>query len=136
MAIADILTKGIAGWKKSAKKAMQDWVAQSPKNEEAERSLHDMLSAKTPRVAQVVKDKNLIAFTQMLKSFHYKETRVAELMVEGFPVVGNLDRTEVFEDRPVQDVVQGADERWLYLAAKQSRKDLITEMEAQEVTPC
>ena len=52
MAVADILTKGVIGWKKSAKKAMQDWVEQSLKNEEAEKVLHDRLRAKTPRGAR------------------------------------------------------------------------------------
>ena len=86
-------------------------------------------------MAQVVKDKNLIAFKQMLKSLDYPDARVAELMVEGFPIIGVMDKTGVFEERDVRQIVQGADENWLYLTAKKTRQDLIEQIQAQEVTP-
>ena len=104
-------------------------------NEGQEADLHDQLHKVTPQVAQVVKTKNLVAFKRMLQHIEYPDVRAAELMVEGFPLIGSMDKTGVFEERPLNSVVQGADSSWLYLSAKQSRRDLITEIQAQEMTP-
>ena len=84
-AIADILSSGIEGWTKSAKKAMSHWLGVSKKNEGQEADLHDRLHKVTPQVAQVVKTKNLVAFKRMLQHIEYPDVRAAELMVEGFP---------------------------------------------------
>ena len=70
----------------------------------------------------------------MLKSIGYPDHRVAQLMVEGFPLVGDMDETNVFESRPKEGVVQGADIRWLYQATKEVRSGLIKQIQAEEIT--
>ena len=57
-------------------------------------------------MARVVKDENLIAVEQLLKSVHYSDLRASELIVEGFAIIGTADKPGVFDARPLQDVVQ------------------------------
>ena len=45
----------------------------------------------------------------MLASIDYPDHKVAKLMKEGFPLVGDLDVTGVFETRMPEDTVRGAD---------------------------
>ena len=58
-------------------------------------------------------------------------------MVEGFPIVGCLDKTGVLENRDIGEVVQGAGEKLLLLSAKELRKEIsnsVSSMKIDEVS--
>ncbi len=57
----------------------------------------------------MVEEKHLSLFEKMLASIDYPDHKVAKLMKEGFPLVGDLDVTGVFETRMPEDIVHGAD---------------------------
>ena len=50
-------------------------------------------------------------------------------MYQGFPVVGDMDVTGVFEQRHGEDVIQGADPMWLLEQAKLDRNTLVQEID-------
>ena len=81
-----------------------------------------------PHVRQIVETKQLLLYKQMLQSIKYPDCNVADLMYQGFPIVGDMDITGVFEQRQEQDVIQGADPIWLLKQAKLVRKTLTQEI--------
>ena len=134
IAIAEILSGGADGMKERLLKAMVKWLDVAASLDKAERELHKQLGKTTPRVAHVVSQKNILVFKKMLQSMKYPDARVADLLLQGFPLVGTLDETGVFEKRPPERVVQGADVRWLYQSARYIRRDLIEQVKQEEVT--
>ena len=134
IAIANMLSDGTDKIQARLAESMSKWLEVNKSLHKAELDLHKQLGKTVPHVAHVVAQKNILVFKKMLQSMGYPDTRVAELLVEGFPLVGTLDRTGVFEDRPSDKVTQGADVRWLYQSAKVIREDLREQVMKEEVT--
>ena len=82
-----------------------------------------------PHVRQIVESKQILLYKQMLRSIEYPDCKVADLMYQGFPIVGDMDITGVFEQRHEEDVIQGADPIWLLKQSKLVRKTLVQEIE-------
>ncbi len=78
-----------------------------------------------PRVRGVNHKKRLILTAQLLKEMGYPDQDVAFRAATGFHLVGDLKRVPVFEDRPDEEVVHGADPVWLARTARVSRKATI-----------
>lgn len=69
----------------------------------------------------------------MLEHLEYEDVKVADLMAHGFPIVGDLDKTGIFEPRPPHEVDQGAGPEWLWRSAREARQTLRRSMERQEI---
>ena len=65
----------------------------------------------------------------MLRDIGYPDIRAAELLAEGFPLVGELDESGVFETRAFDQVIRGADMRWLHQTAKLAQEQVIEKLE-------
>ena len=74
---------------------------------EEEARLHSKLAV---GVQQVVKDKRILLFKEMLRSIHYDDLGVVDLLVTGIKVVGNLPRLGIWqpEDRRAKIMVGAA----------------------------
>ena len=65
-----------------------------------------------PHVRQIAESKQILLYKEMLRFIGYPDCRVADLMYEGFSVVGDMDVTGVVDQRHEEDVMQGADPIW------------------------
>ena len=63
-------------------------------NSMKEANLH---SALNERVEEMLKSTNLLTFKRMLTSSGYTDSKVADLMYQGFPIVGALDGVDIFD---------------------------------------
>ena len=109
-------------WLKDATKRFDQWRSRAKKVEEEEAKLHESLD---PAVEGIVKEKKIILFKEMLTLIGYPNVKVAELIAQGFPLVGTLDATGAFEKRPPDEVVHGADVRWLNRTAREAQDNII-----------
>ncbi len=53
------------------------------------------------------------------------------MIAQGFPISGPLDITGVFEVHPPEEVVRGADLRWLYSSAREAQENVIEQLESR-----
>ena len=65
--------------------------------------------------------KKIFLMLRTLKRMGYPDADVAHKCLSGFPLVGDLDQTGVFETRPQEELIVGADPSWLARNAKRSR---------------
>ena len=93
----------------------------------------ELKSQMQKHVRQIVKSKPILLYKQMLRAINYPDIKAADLMSQGFPIVGDMDITGVFETRNEADVIQGADPIWLMKQARLARKSIIQQIEG---TPC
>ena len=105
-AVVNILQLGKSGWAAKMKRLVSSWAEEVGKLQEEEAGIHKDLH---PDVEIVVGKKHLSLFEKMLASIDYLDHKVAKLMKEGFPLVGDLDVTGVFGTRMPEDTVRGAD---------------------------
>ena len=68
-----------------------------------------------------------------LGQMDYIDMEVVFKCLHGFPIVGDMGVTGVFERRPVGQVMVGADTTWLACLAIRSREDLVAKIIAQPV---
>jgi len=120
--VVELLTMGARACVAKARRRLQHWKEWTSRHSRKERELHARLQEVFPNVENIVKGKNLLAFKEMLKSIDHPDKSVADLMVQGFPIVGELEVSGVFETRPQRDVVIGADPKWLAASAKEVRR--------------
>ena len=121
-----ILTQGVKIWEDVFEQIFSKW--EKKKHDLLEKE-HELKTRMHPHVRQIVETKQILLYKQMLQSIKYPDCKVADLMYQGFPIVGDMDITGVFEQRQEQDVIQGADPIWLLKQAKLVRKTLIQEIE-------
>ena len=70
---------------------------------------------------------------RLLSDSHFPDVGVVHRCLVGFQLVGQLDRTGVFEERPPEEVIRGADEVWLARCAKIRGRELIRRVEQDNV---
>lgn len=115
----DILIKGRGQWLLELEVQVRHWGITAEVTAEEEERFHKSLN---PRVEKAVEHKRLLLFKDMLKGARHEDMSVADLMYTGTPTVGDLDVAGIFEERRPEDVVEGADPRWLWATAKESRE--------------
>ena len=113
--VADLLSMESQACLDRAKAQLEHWKQWGAKHARQEAKVHDQLKKVFPNVSGIVEGKNLMAFKEMLKSLNHLDTSVADLMTQGFPLVGVMEQTGVFEARQPRDVVFGADPKLLYI---------------------
>jgi hypothetical protein len=75
------------------------------------------------KVQAVNKNKKILLMKKLLKQMDYPDMEVVFKCLHGFPIVGDMDVTGVFERRPVGQVMVGAHTTWLARHAIRSRED-------------
>jgi len=92
--IYTIATKGPSHVERLRKEAISKYSALRDSLAERERALHSSLH---PDVEKVVKDKNILLFKRMLVDIGYDDVAVADLLVTGVKLVGELERLPMWE---------------------------------------
>ena len=77
--------------------------------------------------------KQLVLTTKLLREINYPDLNVAFREATGFPLVGDMEQVEVFEGRPYNEVVKGADPTWLARTARVARANLIEKVKQTPV---
>ncbi len=113
---------------KDMESRLRQWTKRAEALQEEEATLHRALD---PAVEGIVKDKKIILFKEMLKFIGYPDQKITELIAQGFPISGPLDITGVFGVRPPEEVVRGADLRWLYRSAREAQENVIEQLESR-----
>ena len=74
-------------------------------------------------VRKVNHKKQILLMTQLLKEIEYPDDDVAFRCYTGFPLVGEMPKIPVFEQRPEEDVIEGADKVWLARIGEKREED-------------
>jgi len=95
-----IFTIATKGWQHVAKlrrDTLQHYTSRAQELSEPERKLHQQLH---PDVEQVVSNKRILLFKEMLRDIGYDDMAVVDLLVQGIKVVGELDRVGIWRPAP------------------------------------
>ena len=72
--------------------------------------------------------KQTLLTSELLRNIQYGDMDVIHRMLTGFPLVGTMLEVSVFEQRPLHEVVTGADPVWLARTAEAARADLVNQV--------
>ena len=122
IAIYDILTMGRQAWVESKTKALAEIQSRADKLAREEERIKNELQE---CVRKVNHKKKILLTTELLEKMHYPDTDVAFRCHTGSPLVGEIPKVPVFEQRPEEEVLRGADPVWLGRVAKDARRTLI-----------
>ena len=117
-AIAAIAAFGPSGIARLRIDRLAFWKKRAAELEPAEKQLHLKLE---PQVEAVVKDKKILLFEEMLASIHYDDMSVADLLITGIEVVGNLKSIGIW--RASDDKLAKISQQALMLGADAAQKD-------------
>ena len=115
-------------WGLDAERRLLSWQARAEELKEEEKTLHESLDES---VGHIAREKKISLLKEMLRLIGYPGLNIAELLAQGFPLVGTLDRTGVFEVKNPEDVVRGADVRWLYRQAREAQENATSQCEGR-----
>ena len=120
-AIFEILASSPEQWKAKQKEKL-DLIRQlakelAPREEAAKRRIKES-------VRKVNKKKQTILTAKLLRKISYGDLDVVHRLLTGFPLVGTMRQTTVFEQRSPKDIIVGADPTWLARTATAARENL------------
>ena len=114
-------------WVEAKTKALADIKARADKLSSEEEDIKRELKK---YVRKANHKKKILLTTELLERMHYPDTGVAFRCYTGFPLVGEMSKVPVFEQRPEEQVLVGADEVWLGRIAREARKTLVAKVAA------
>ena len=131
-AVAQSLVLGPRAWADVMKAELNNG-KMSGRTSKSWRTKSKHISPSTCLAITKLRSKRLMIFKQMLKHIQYPDLKVADLMMQGFPLVGALDEVDVFEKKFPEDEIVGADPEWLYRTGKMSREALCEHIRSANV---
>ena len=128
--IMAVLTKGLEEWARNVRAVCKPLAEQAQAFAVSGRDLKARLPEKTRRVNN---RKQILLTRKLLGKTRYPDADVTFRCLHGFPLVGEMDATGVFEQRPVEHANEGADPTWLAKNARIRRGAIAAEMAGQPV---
>ncbi len=121
--VYDMLVMGPKDWAARADEKLNGWEKFAKADEPLEKALHEAIRRRKggERIFPTVASKNIRLFKKILSDLGYQDWVIADLLRDGFPLVGKLDESGVFPRREAREIMHGADPKWLEQTAAEAR---------------